>query len=113
MRKVNMTDDLPTIAATLSEGNPGALMCLMEVARVSKGRPLVLPYCLMMFEKLKLRGASLYMLWNDCLDRSMGALIRLVDYWRNDAIDEETILKHVNAEGGRGFPLPMSREVIY
>lgn len=111
--KIRTQDDLVEIIVKLSEGNPGAMTCLTELARVAQRRPLIFAYGVIMFEALKLRGSSIYVLWNDCLYRSTDALGVLIDLWRNDAISSETILTHVNADGGRGLPLDIPKVVIF
>lgn len=111
-RKVKTKDDLITIIASLSEGNPGAMSCLTELARIGQRLPLAFAYGVIMFEALNLRGASIYMLWNDCLHRDTVALVTLIDLWRNEAISNAEILKHVNADGGRGTPFNLRRGVF-
>lgn len=45
-----------------------------------------------------IRGAKLYMLWNDCCDRN-------TDKTMNIMLENpiEDIVKHINFEGGRGI----------
>jgi len=112
IRKTKTKDDLITIISNISAGNPGAMQCLTELARFGQHRPLAFAYGVIMFDALRLRGASIYMLWNDCLHRNTGDLVTLIDLWKNDAISSEKILKHVNAEGGRGLPLHVKKEVL-
>lgn len=94
----------------LSAGNPGALDCLMSLVRFGNACPTRLfafPFCVDMFDRLGLRGSELYMLWNDCLDRDVVSLLRLVDDWRQGLVDDDFIHRHVNASGGRGIPIPL------
>lgn len=112
MSRVEVRDDLIRIIAKLGEGNQGAFACLTELAQTARHYPLVFGYGVIMFEALNLRGASIYMLWNDCPGRSTGALIKLIDQWRNDCIDSDTIIKHVNADGGRGIPFEGLKGVL-
>lgn len=99
-------DDLQTIVTGFSQGNPGAATAMLELYNVSERRsPLLFGTFILMLEQLRLYGAGIYMLWNDCLDRSIAGLAGLITAWRNDNISNETILKHVNLEGGRGIPL--------
>lgn len=97
-------DDLSTIITGFSQGNPGAMAAMIELYQVTAGRsPLLFGTFILMLEQLKLYGAGIYMLWNDCLDRSIAGLVGLITSWRNDNISNETILRHVNLEGGRGI----------
>lgn len=93
------------IIINLSEGNPGAMTCLAALAQENRERPLVFAEAVRMFDELGLRGAGIYMLWNDCLDRCMAGLVALVDRWRAGKFSAEEILEHVNVEGGRGKPI--------
>lgn len=98
-------DDLITIITGFSEGNPGAMTAMLELYNTTASRsPLIFGAFVLMLEQLRLYGAGIYMLWNDCLDRSIAGLVGLITAWRNDKIANETILEHVNIKGGRGIP---------
>lgn len=106
---ISPADSAEDIIVKLADGNPGALSCLGEILQVGLYKPGALclfPLCVDMFARLGLRGASLYMLWNDCLDRSVSGVVRLVDEWRRGVVDDDFIHRHVNASGGRGIPIP-------
>lgn len=97
-------DDLMKIVTGFSEGNPGAMSAMLELYKVSANRsPLLFGTFILMLEQLRLYGAGIYMLWNDCLDRSLAGLAQLITAWRNDVIGNEVILQHVNLKGGRGI----------
>lgn len=110
MQKIRITDDLIQIIATLSEGNPGAMSALTELARSSQKRPLIFAWGVKMFLDLGLSGSEIYMLWNDCLGRRLTDLIILIDEYARDRIPADDILQHVRAAGGRGTPITLSRE---
>lgn len=98
-------DDLQTIVTGFSQGNPGAATAILELYKATERRsPLAFGTFILMLEQLRLYGAGIYMLWNDCLGRSICGLMSLIEAWRNDVILNEVILKHVNLEGGRGIP---------
>lgn len=56
----------------MSEGNPGALTCMMEMM---DSNPMALSDILY-FDSLGIYGSKIYMLWNDCCDRDMNSLTK-------------------------------------
>lgn len=100
--KVSVRDSVTDIIYKLSEGNPGAVAFLAELFHISQREPLVFAEAVRLFQALDLRGAGIYMLWNDCLDRSSGAFVQLLSMWRKGEFPELDILEAVNLEGGRG-----------
>ena len=80
----------------LCEGNPGALTFMM--AAYDKH----LCFAERAFARMRdngIKGAMLYMLWNDCCDRDIS---KAVDIMINEPID--SIAEHINYERGRGIP---------
>ena len=45
-------------------------------------------------------GDKLYMLWNDCCGRDTGLALETMM-----CMDMEEIVRHINYDGGRGFPV--------
>ena len=80
----------------ICEGNPGALMFLMQaydkyLFRAERA-----------FQRMQdhgITGAKLYMFWNDCCGRDTGKAINLMNEW-----PVEKIVEHINYEGGYGIP---------
>ena len=100
--KINIRDDITTIITKLSDGNPGAVACLIEL--VNQQTPLIFGYGVAMFQALHLRGERIYILWNDCLDRRISYLSGLIEDWWDGRIKSTTIIEHVNGDGCRGLP---------
>lgn len=102
--KIKLTDSGSDIAFKMSEGNPGALNCIMEVFKASNlhdgmhGAMLIL-YC----DSLGLYGSELYMLWNDCCDRDIKKFELVLRNWQMGKLSKETILANVRSFG-RGKP---------
>ena len=100
--RIGVRANLQDIVGKLSEGNPGAIDFLTELYYISKREPLVFAEAVRLFQTLDLSGAGIYMLWNDCLERSSGAFVQLLSMWRKGEFPESDILDAVNLEGGRG-----------
>ncbi len=84
------------VSFDICEGNPGALLFLMDAYRKYLGR------AERAFQKMqdnRITGAKLYMFWNDCCGRDTGKAINLMIEW-----PVEKIMRHINYESGRGVP---------
>ena len=78
------------------EGNPGALQFMMDAYDINMGKAEG------GFQRMQangITGCRLYMLWNDCCDRNTSIAVRVM---REDSI--ESIVDHINYDGGRGKP---------
>lgn len=62
---MNMQDML----ITMSEGNPGALTCMMQMIQTD---PMTGMLEILLFDSLGIYGSKIYMVWNDCCGRDMG-----------------------------------------
>lgn len=82
----------------MSEGNPGALTCMMEMIDSNPMAMLDILY----FDSLGIYGSKIYMLWNDCCDRDMNKLNETLRYFREGDISEEEI--HANLDKVRAEP---------
>lgn len=109
MRIVQITDDPIRVIATLSKGNPGAMNVLAELLRASQRAPLIFAWSVEMFLQLGLDGSEIYMLWNDCLNRSDRALVTLVEDYMNGIISADEILPHIRTGTGRGTEIMLPR----
>ena len=83
---------------TMSEGNPGALTCMMEMMNSNPMALLDILY----FDSLGIYGSKIYMLWNDCCNRDMDKLNETLQYFREGDISEEEI--HANLDKVRAEP---------
>lgn len=82
----------------LAEGNPGCLTFMMQ-AYFGTISPFKVERAFQRMQDNNIRGSKLYMLWNDCCDRNtvFAVLVML-----NQPL--ESIINHINYEGGRGIP---------
>ena len=83
------------VSFDICEGNPGAFQFLMEAYEIDMFRA---EKCFSRMDYYGIHGAALYMLWNDCCDRSTGDAM---DAMENMDIGE--LMDHINLEGGRGI----------
>lgn len=85
----------------LAEGNPGCLSFMQEAYFGTIGTidPFKVERAFRRMQDNNIRGSKLYMLWNDCCNRNtvFAVLVML-----NQPL--ESIIKHINYEGGRGIP---------
>lgn len=84
------------VSFNLCDGNPGALTFMMDAYDKFLFKAEAA------FQRMQdnlIRGAKLYMLWNDCCDRNTK---KAVEIMLNNPIDD--ILQHINYEQGRGIP---------
>ena len=86
------------VSFELCEGNPGALTFMMEA--YMKNDPFRAERAFSRMEMAGIRGAELFMLWNDCCDRITERALNVMERWDIDRIKER-----INAERGRGIPI--------
>lgn len=87
------------VSFDLAEGNPGCLTFMME-AYMGGGMPSAFKAekAFQRMQSYNIKGAKLYMLWNDCCNRNTP---RTLDIMLEKPIED--ILEHINYEGGRGI----------
>ena len=99
MSKIDLHDSMMDIVTKMSEGNPGAMAFVMEViTSVEMGLIKIILPC----DTIGLYGSKLYMLWNDCCNRNINEVIRVIEAWRTGKISSREILNNVSQ--GRGTP---------
>ena len=98
--KTRLTSEMSIKEAIIemSEGNPGALTCMMEMIDSNPMAMLDILY----FDSLGIYGSKIYMLWNDCCDRDMNKLNETLRYFIEGDISEEEI--HANLDKVRAEP---------
>ena len=85
------------ILITMSDGNPGALTCMMQMIQTD---PMAL-LDILLFDSIGIYGSKIYMLWNDCCDRDMEKFKQTIQAFREGKFSEEEIhenLSRVRAE---------------
>lgn len=98
MSKIQLTDTIMDIMVKMSEGNPGALTCLMEMIKKKDWYIIMILH----LDTLELYGSKLYMLWNDCCDRDLVKMELVLRNNQMGKLSKEDI--HRNLDSGRGTP---------
>lgn len=96
--RITASMDMKEMLITMSEGNPGALMCMMEMLQTDPMAILDILY----FDSMGIYGSKIYMLWNDCCGCDMSKFKETIQYLRSGAVSEEEI--HENLNRVRAFP---------
>ena len=98
--KTRITADmsLQEILLTMSEGNPGALTCMMQMMNFD---PMAL-LDILLFDSIGIYGSKIYMVWNDCCGRDMGKFKETIQAFREGKFSEEEI--HENLSRVRAKP---------
>lgn len=100
MGKLQLTDSGFDILMKMSDGNPGCLTFLMELAHKDS---MLLCSVALKLDSAELYGSEVYMLWNDCCDRDIDKTVRMIkklDYktLRSYVVDRGYGAKYVEAE---------------
>ena len=82
----------------MSEGNPGALTCMMKMIESNPMALLDIVY----FDFLGIHGTKIYILWNDCCNRDMEKFNKTIQFFRENKISKEEI--HANLDKVRAEP---------
>jgi hypothetical protein len=103
MSKLQLTDTILDIMVKMSEGNIGALTCLMEMERKQDWYANVDSIIMILqLDTLELYGSNLYMLWDNCCDRDLNKMELVLRNWQMGHLTKEEIHKNLNS--GRGIP---------
>ena len=66
-------------------GNPGAITTLFELQKVVQDKTAIY---LITLDKMELYEDKLYMLWNDCCNRDISKVIKILDYYEKGIINQ-------------------------
>lgn len=91
MGKIELTDSGMDVIIKMSDGNPGCLSFLMDLA--SKDTMLFCSVALKL-DSAELYGSEVYMLWNDCCGRDTDKTVRMIK-----SLDNETLRSYVVDRG--------------
>ena len=83
---------------TMSEGNPGALTCLMQML---ESDPMAM-LDILLFDSMGIYGSKIYMVWNDCCGRNMEKFKKTIQAFREGKFTEQEI--HDNLSRVRAKP---------
>jgi hypothetical protein len=101
--RIQLHDSMMDIVTKMSEGNMGAITCLMEMIKKDDWYAGVHGVLMILnFDSMGLYGSKLYMLWNDCCDRDLIQLELVMRNWQMGELTKEEI--HINLDKGRGTP---------
>lgn len=82
-------------------GNPGAITMLCELQNAVGDKTAIY---LITLDKMELYEDKLYMLWNDCCNRDISKVIKILDYYEKGIINQIDIDERVkNVDYGKSF----------
>ena len=82
-------------------GNPGAIKMLFELQNAVEDKTAIY---LITLDKMELYEDKLYMLWNDCCNRDISKVIKILDYYEKGIINQIDIDERVKNVGyGKSF----------
>lgn len=82
-------------------GNPGAIKMLFELQNTVEDKTAIY---LITLDKMELYEDKLYMLWNDCCNRDISKVIKILDYYEKGIINQIDIDERVKNVGyGKSF----------
>lgn len=82
-------------------GNPGAIAALFELQKAVQDRTAIY---LITLDQMELYENKLYMLWNDCCNRDISKVIKILDYYEKGIIKQKDIDERIKNVGrGKSF----------
>lgn len=82
-------------------GNPGALTVLFELSKKVGDR---IGLFLLTLDRMGLYESQLYMLWNDCCERNINKVIKILELYEKEIITQKDIDERVKNVGyGKSF----------
>lgn len=104
MSKIEMSDNFGEIIIKLSEGNPGAMSFLFEIAKAKNNDPSQFLGTFLVLDTIKLYGSYLYMLWNDCCERNLEKSLKVIELYQNGKVTDLDINERIKNVGyGKSF----------
>lgn len=101
MGKLNVFGTIQDNFIIFSEGNPGAFSTLFELSKQVQDR---IGLFLITLDKMELYGSQLYMLWNDCCNRDINKVIKILELYEREIITQKDIDERVKTVGyGKSF----------
>lgn len=94
MAKKRITADMSIedMVVTMSEGNPGALTCMVNMLNYNPMAHLDILF----FDTMEIYGSKIYMLWNDCCGRDMDKFNKTIQYIREGKVSKEKVHENLN-----------------
>ena len=104
MSKLNMHETFSDIILKLSEGNPGAMTTLFEIMKHFDNNEVEFLGTFLVIDSMELYGSHLYMLWNDCCDRDISKVIKVIRKYCDGEISDNDISERIKNVGyGKSF----------
>lgn len=95
-----MSDNrLNGILINMSEGNPGSLRVLFEILEAKKNDILASLEVFSTLNAMRLYGAHLYMLWNDCCGNDINKTLLVIQKYREGKITDDDINERIKNVG--------------
>lgn len=105
--RIRSGDTIEQVIFKMSEGNPGCIAFLSDL--LGTHHPMAVLFILR-FDILGLYGSKLYMLWNDCCDRSAIKVIEVLEKNMAGEISDIEIVEHVSGTYGTPFDFISRKE---
>lgn len=101
MARLNLFGTVLDNFISFAGGNPGALNTLFELQKEAKDRTALF---LLTLDKMELYENHLYMLWNDCCNRDIKKVIKILELYEKEIIKQKDIDERIKNVGyGRKF----------
>lgn len=99
--RLKVDDTLHDIVVKMSDGNPGCVSFLLNFIKESYDGA----FKILAFDKMELYGENLYKLWNDCCNREIDEVNKVLDAWYKGKISTQEIIDNVSKPYGTPFKL--------
>lgn len=110
MSRLNIFGTLEDNFISFAGGNPGALNTLFELMKEAKDRTALF---LLTLDKMELYESHLYMLWNDCCNRDIKKMIKILELYEREIITQQDINKRIKSVGrGQSFDDFLEKEGV-
>lgn len=101
MARLNIFGTFADNFISFAGGNPGALNTLFELQKEAKDRTALF---LLTLDRMELYESHLYMLWNDCCNRDIKKVIKILELYEREIITQQDIDERIKNVGyGRNF----------
>lgn len=104
MTKLLLTDNFNDIVLKMSEGNLGAMTTIFEIFKAKNNDVIDVIPMFLTLDVMELYGSHLYMLWNDCCNRDVEKVIKVIEAYRSGMINNTHIYERIKNVGyGKSF----------
>ena len=94
-----LKDDFNDVLIKMSEGNPGSLRVLFEILEAKENDIFASLEVFSTLNDMKLYGAHLYMLWNDCCGNDINKTLLVIQKYREGKITDDDINERIKNVG--------------